>query len=46
MSNKFTLMYCPRCKKDVIITMKMFNTAVCSICGIIVDSPSRDKVGR
>ena len=47
MENKtYTLKYCPQCKKDVIVVTKMFNTKICSLCNIIIDSPSRDKVGR
>ena len=38
--------YCPRCKSHTPCSRKMYNTIVCDICGIIVDSPTRDKVGR
>lgn len=40
------LKYCPQCKKDVLTMPKMFGTTVCAICNIIIDSKSRDQVGR
>ena len=46
MSAKFTYKYCPRCKKDVIVVTKMFDTTICSICNIIIHSPTRDRAGQ
>ena len=44
--NSIDLIYCPRCKKNVIGVTKMFDTIVCGVCDIIIHSPTRDKVGR
>ena len=40
-------MECPKCKKAVKATKKMFNTYVCDECGTIISSDySMDKVGK
>ena len=45
-TREFMYKYCPKCNKDVIVAKKMFNTTICTICNIIIDSPTRDRVGR
>ena len=37
--------YCPRCKKDVQVNIKVWNTVICTICSTVISSDKGiDKV--
>ena len=39
--------YCPRCKKDVQVSIKMWNTVICNECNTIISSDKGiDQVNR
>ena len=43
--SKVQTKYCPKCKKDVPVTVRMWNTVICTICNTIISSDKGiDKV--